>query len=430
MEDIIIFISAYEAISYLKSFRIWRKEEEQEKLFEKYHIDYVIAGESLLSSKGRMNIKIEYDYVTQQSTFSFVSVNKQQDINEYKSALEKVGVYNNLFHAYSILTDSSYFKIDYFIAMQSFLVQIDNQIFQIDPIVFSMNSTDFIVFEVINYKTGIPLMRNEVLGKKGNYNLLKINGYQYFDEAEMRSAHGKISEIIYNNINGFLSELINKQFEVQDYSFIHSTLVITNEIENVKKYFCDLIGVKDISLSLENISTTENYNYYLQDGASVVTNYKQDNVNIALYNGILLESIKLFIYLAQIVNVDIENDINKIVRNDLYLETLFFSPQVPIETNNLLNYIRKTKSYEHHKEALKLKIAYMKAENDTKKNRNAVLLNVLLYIMSFLGAIDALIIIENRFGIPFNWSFFVVFTLFFVWGIVWIKKEYEHNKRF
>lgn len=93
----------------------------------------------------------------------------------------------------------------------------------------------------------------------------------------------------------------------------------------------------------------------------------------------MLESIKLYIYLFQIINVDITTDMNKVVRNDLNLENLFLPLKSPIETHNLLVCLQN-QFFCHHKEVTKLKIAYMTAENESKKNRNAVLLNVLLYI--------------------------------------------------
>jgi hypothetical protein len=110
-------------------------------------------------------------------------------------------------------------------------------------------------------------------------------------------------------------------------SIIHNTLVLSNEIDDVTNYFCDLIGIRELPSPLENISTTGNYEYYPQDGASVIKNYNPDDVDIPLYNGIMLESIKLYVYLFQIINVDITADMNKVVRNDLYLENLFLLPK-------------------------------------------------------------------------------------------------------
>lgn len=240
----------------------------------------------------------------------------------------------------------------------------------------------------------------------------------------------KISEIIYNNIKDFFFEMTGKKFVLEDYSFIHNTIVLSNDIGNISEYFCNLIGTIELPSPLENISTTKNYHYYPQDGASVITDYNPEEFDVPLYNAIILESIKLNIYLRQIVNMEITQDMNTVIRNDLYLESLFFAPRVPIETHNLLSYIYNTKSFRHHKEAVKLKISYMSAENESKKNRNSVFLNILLYIISLIGAIGTLDTLETQLGIPFQYSFCVVVSLFLLFGVRWGIVEWKRSKRF
>ena len=99
----------------------------------------------------------------------------------------------------------------------------------------------------------------------------------------------------------------------------------------------------------------------------------------------------------QIINAEETKDLNKVMRNDLYLENLFFAPKVPVETSNLLHCIYQSQSYQHRKEATKLKIAYMTTENEIRKDRNTILLNVLLHIASLLGAISTLDALDTRF---------------------------------
>ena len=207
-------------------------------------------------------------------------------------------------------------------------------------------------------------------------------------------------------------------------------MVLSNKIESIEEYFCKLIGVKDLPIPLENISTTDNYQYYVQDGASVVTAFSQDDIDIPLYNAVMLESIKMYIYLFQIINTEIFSDMNKVARNNLYLENLFFAPSVPIETRNFLYYVYRSKSFQHRKEASKLKLAYMTAENESKKNRNGVLLNILLYIVSLCGAINALETLDNNMDIPFRCSFIIVISVFTLLGIRWGFVEFQRNRHF
>ena len=207
-------------------------------------------------------------------------------------------------------------------------------------------------------------------------------------------------------------------------------MVLSNRIKNVEEYFCGLLGLNKLPTALENVSTTANYEFYLQDGASVVVRYRRDDIDTALYNAIVFESIKLYIYLFQIINTEETKALNNVMRNDLYLENLFFAPKVPVETSNLLRCIYQSQSYQHRKEATKLKISYMTTENEVRKNRNTILLNVLLYIASLLGAISTLDALDTRLNIPFEISIIAVVLFFGLFGVIWGIIEYRHNKRF
>jgi len=430
MGDTIVFMSAYETTRYSKSKQIFKQKQRFDKLLEKHHLNYVLMGNILISSKGRLRLSTEYNYVQQSTSFSFKPINEKQNIEDFKEIIESTGFCIKLLHAQTVLADLSYFNIDYLICMESFLVRIGEHLFQINPIIFSMNRVLMVTFEVIDFKTGIPLKKDDVFGKTGNYNLLTVNEYQYFAGESTTPSNDKIPEIIYNNISGFFYEMIGKRFEAEEYSFIHSTLVLSNEIDDLTEYFCNLIGTRELPSPLEDIGTTENYEYYPQDGVSIIKNYNPNDVDTPLYSGIMLESIKLYVYLFQIINADITLDMNKVVRNNLYLENLFFAPKVPIETHNLLSYIYKTKSFQHHKEATRLKISYMTVENESKKNRNAVLLNILLYIISLLSAVATLETLESKLNIPFKYSFAIVILVFSILGIIWGVVEWRRNKRF
>lgn len=430
MSDSIIFMSAYKPTRYSKSIMNLKKIRSLKTLLEKHHLTYMLFRDKLVSQNGILTLCTEYDYVRQSTTFSFTPASEKHKFEDFEEIIENTGFCIKLLHAQSVLSDLAYFNIDYLICMDSFLACIGEQHFQIDPVIFSMNGVLLVTFEVIDFKTGIPLKRNDVLGKMGNYNLLTVSEYQYFGEDYTTQSNDKISQIIYSNISSFLSEMLGKRFEPEEYSFVHSTLVLSNEFDNPTNYLCSLMGVSALPSPLENISTTENYEYYPQDGASIITNYNPDDIDIPLYNGIILESIKLYIYLSQIINADITRDMNEIVRNDLSLDNLFFAPSVPIETHNLLEYIYKTKSYQHHKEATKLKISYMTLQNESVKNRNATLLNILIYVISLLGIVGTLETLENKLNIPFKCSFVVVIMVFSILGVIWGVIEWQHNRRF
>lgn len=432
MKDAIIFMSAYETTKWEKRKLCmpFKKKLGLDVLLAKYHLTYMLIGDKFVSAKGKLKLHTDYDYVHQKTDFSFAPLDPQDDISAFEEIIDRTGFCVKMLHAQSILADPTYFKIDGFICMEPFLAYIGGHAFQIDPFAFSINQTLIITFEVIDCETGLPIKRDEIYGKQGNYNLLLVDGYQYFGDKDKTTANNKISEIIYYNIRDFFFEMTGEKFVSREYSFIHNMLILSSRIRNIESYFCDVIGTRKVPSPLENISTTMVYQYYPQDGVSVITNYNPDNIDIALYNGILLEAIKLYVYLFQIINAEITEDMNSVIKNDLYLENLFFAPHVPIETHNLLSYIYSTTSFRHHKEATKLKISYMTIQNESKKRKNGLLLNVLLYFLTLIGAIDTLDMLEQKLNIPFSCSFPVVALFFSVLGVAWWLIERKQNKKF
>ena len=283
--------------------------------------------------------------------FSFKSKDSAEKENNASDSLKDSGFYINLRHAQSILVDERYFKIEFTFWLEPFLVWINGQMYQIDAGAFMMNSVLFIAFEVINYKTGKPLAKDDVGAKAENYNLLSVEKYQFFDEEKPVEAGMKISEIIYENISEFIWELTNKCYRSQEYFFVHDTLVFSNNIENISDYFCKLIDTKAPAEPIKDISTVEIYQYYPQAGCSVVSDFDCDNFQPILYSAIILESLKLYIHIFQNSNLENETDLRRSVRNDIYLQNLFCSPNLPIETHNLLNYIKESEPYKKHAEA-------------------------------------------------------------------------------
>lgn len=434
MDDTVLFLSAYNSTQYkaanwfLRKLRniFPRKKKQMQSLLEKHHLSFVATDKIIASVDGKMEVKAQYDYVYQKTTFSIKSKDPAED--DTSDSLKHSGFYINLRHAQSILVDQRYFKIEFTFWLDPFIVWINDQMYQIDAGAYMMNSVLFIVFEVINYKTGKPLAKDDVGAKAENYNLLPVEKYQFFDEEKPVETGKKISEIIYENISEFIWELTNKCYRSQAYSFVHDTLVFSNNIENISDYFCKLIGTKAPVEPIEDISTVEIYKYYPQAGCSVVSDFDCENLNIILYSGIILESLKLYIHVFQNSNLENETDLRRSVRNDIYLQSLFCSPNLPIETHNFLDNIKESKPYKKHAEALHLKISYLTAQNELKKSRNSTILNVLLYIISLLSAIGTLDVIEEHLGLPFKYSFIIVVALFIL-GLFWGIIEYRNHRK-
>lgn len=437
MDDTVFFISAYYSTQYKALNWISRKIRQSfslsknikmQSLLKKYHLSFVATDEVFISPDGKAKIEARYDYVHQETVFSFNPQNGTNNDSNNMPFVKHSGFYLNLRHAQSVLLDDRYFKIKVIFWLSPFLVWINNQTYQVDAGAFMMNDVWFVVFEVIDYKTGKSLTKDDVGCKTKNYNLLLTEKYQFFDGKQPINAGMKIPEIIYEIVSGFTWELTNKCFYPEEYSFVHDTVVLSNSIENISDYLCKLIGTKTPASIIKDISTVEIYEYYPQDGCSVISNYDCNQFNAVLYPAIILEAVKLYIYVFQISNLEEENEIHKLVRNDLYVQNLFYSPNLPIETHNLLNYVKESEAYKKHFQAFHLKISYLSTQNDLKKNRNATILNILLYIISLLGAIGTLDVIEAHFGVPFKYGFIAV-VVFFALGLIWWIIEYRNNRR-
>lgn len=436
MSDTVVFLSAYDTTNYKTPNWILRKlhlvfpassKKNIHTILNKNHLSFVATDEIIITADGKAKVDAHYDNICQGSKFTFEPKDTNNRDGNIMTIIKDSGFYTNLRHAQSVLVDDRYFKVDYTLWLSPILIWINGHIYQVDAGCFMMNSVWFIVFEVIDYKTGKPLTKDDVCSIKGNFNLLLVEKYQFFDEEKPINAGTTISKIIYDIVSNFIWELTKKRFSPKEYVFVHDTMVFSNSIENISDYFCQLIGTKVSDFLIKDISTVDIYEYYPQNGCSVISNYDSNNFNAVLYPAILLEAVKLYFLVFQKSNLEFENDFRKLVRNDMYLQMLFCLPNLPIETHNLLNYVRECESYKKNSDAYRLKIAYLTAQNELKKTRNATILNILLYIISLLGVIAALDVIERHFCLPFKYSFIVVVVIF-VLGLIWLIIGYHNNK--
>lgn len=435
MNDTVLFMSAY-ITTHHKSYNpilnnihhVFKKKENVQTLLKKHHISFIAADNTLISTNRKIKVDTHYDDVYQKTAFSFSQNNNLKSSNNAMSFIEGSGVYINLQHAQSVLLDKHYFQIDFISSLSPFLVWINGKKYQIDATIFIMNDVLFIVFEMIDYTTGTPLTKDDVFAKKGNYNLLHVEKYQFFDEDYTINVNKKISDIIYEIISKFTHALTNKHFQYDEHFFMHNIIVFSNNIENISNYMCQLMGTKEPISVIQDISVVNTYKYYPQDGCSVISCFDSDKFNEVLYPTIILETLKIYIHICQISNLEAENDLHRLVKNNIYLQNLLYSPNLPIQTHNVLKYVNESETYKKHYEAIRLKISYLTTQNDLKKNRNSTILNILLYIISLLSAIGTLDVIEAHFDIPFKYSFVAVAALF-VLGLIWWVIEYRINRK-
>ncbi len=214
----------------------------------------MLMGNKLISSKGALKLCAEYDYIQQSTSFSFTPINEKRDIDDFEEIVKRTGFCIKLLHAQSVLADSLYFNIDYFICMESFLVHIGEHVFQIDPVIFSMNRILIITFEVIDFETGIPLNRDDFSGKMATIIYWPSMDINILAKKVQRRPIIKSRRIIYNNVSSFFSEMTGKNLcrRIILSFIIHLCYQMRLTFSD---YFCNLIGVRELPSPLENIST-------------------------------------------------------------------------------------------------------------------------------------------------------------------------------
>ena len=95
----------------------------------------------------------------------------------------------------------------------------------------------------------------------------------------------------------------------------------------------------------------------------------------------------------------------------------------PIITLNAIENMKQTNSFKLYDKAIKFKVSYLKIYQEKRKNKNSLLLNILLYILAFISGIGAIPVIHNIFGLSEKWSFVILSVNFIIFGFLWIKSE-------
>jgi hypothetical protein len=218
--------------------------------------------------------------------------------------------------------------------------------------------------------------------------------------------------------------MTNAKFRIESFSYLHNIFVKSNTITDIEVFFKDVLGASEMDVVLHNLNTNNDYRYYSKDYLGVVTAISENSNTEAIFSGQLLEVLKMFFYLRLTTNLDITENLADAVKSQMHTELLLaLNTRVPIITHNALNNIKKTYSYKHFKEAVDFKISYLGLLRDKKRIKNATLLNVLLYVLSFVGGVGTLQVLQTEYCIPFKISFPLLSVVFIALGIVWALRE-------
>ncbi len=425
VSDCVIFMSAYKSnysrkkmISFYKN-----KSEKKSEILNKHHISSILIDDSFFTVDGILKFEPNHDAYHQKTSFEFKLINEKDDIDKFQKYLKETKWCLSLKHSVEILLDPFKFEVSSFINMESFLIFINNRKLQVDPIIFFINEVMFICFELINFDTREPFNKDEIYGRSNNYNVKIIKEMQFFGTEEIITVNKKIPDIIFENINSLLQDILRDRFVLDNTSFLHNLFVISDFVEDMSTYFQDVLGEKITNMQLDNISGHDSFNYFSQEYLGVVTladgQYKTD----VLWDTQVLEILKMYICLNQIINYDLTLDLKNTLDEKMHTEQLLFMSRVPIITVKAITNMQNTASFERYKESINFKISYLTMYYERRKNRNALLLNVLLYVISFIGSVGTFQILQEEFGLSFKISFIALTSVFFLLGVIWIYLE-------
>jgi len=419
MQDCVIFMTAYNINTFDKKLSFFRKKGKSHERLAKYHMSSLLAQNTLLTQKGKIKYTAQFDPLKQTTNFQFKTDKKEDGVETHKDEIDRVSWAFKLMHSLELLLDNSLFNISFFINMEQFLVSINSRLLQVDPIVFFFNGMLFINFELIDFSTGNPIGKDEIYGRNNNYCLMPVSSLRYFNEDEFSDDTRKISDIIFENVAGFFEQ----GFHIKSVSYVHNIFVRSNSIANMNDYFLGVLGATGLQIKLNNINTNDGFKYYSQEYLGVVTAVSSGNEQQSLFDCQMLEVLKMYLGLSQIVNYNVVKNLDDTINGQMRVEHLLFMSSTPIITVNAIDNMKQTESFKRNKAAIDFKITCLNLWQERRKNKNAFLLNILLYALTFVGGLSALQVLQDELGWCFKPAAAIMTIIFAGAGAIWFLLE-------
>lgn len=422
VKDTVIFMTAYHFHDVKRRKRLFTLAPKVKDLMKQHHINCFSTDHAISSQSGKYEFSMLHNHVTQHSEFRIKPKEKTSDMS-IDAAMKELKWVIPLRHAETLLLGEDGLEISFCINMESFLVCINNEILQVDPVIFSLKSTLIIGYELIHFDSGIPFAASEIYGRDCNYNILPVSSLRYFDESVFSDDDRKISDIIFENTTHFLDKALRKKYKFGSHSFVHNIYVRSNHISNVDLYFQKVAGAEISGLHLSDVSPQSQFSYYATEYLGLVSNLTPGENDNIFYECLLLEAMKMYLCLEMIVEYEITNKLSNLLDRKMYLEHFYYPGGAPIITHNAIENFKKTNTYKQYDKAIHFKIEALKDIQERKRISNGTFLNVLLYVLAALGGLQAVDILADRYGLSFSWGFAVVVILFGGLGILWYRKE-------
>ncbi len=422
-KDTVVFMTAYDIHKIKQHFFRFGRKNKRKELWAQCHIAGISYNCAYITPYAKCHYRPEYNSQNQIVSFHFEEDFEKINTIHERFADEMITTLC-LHHSAEALLDSTLIKVDTCYNMERFLVTFSDKVYQVDPLAFVMNGSLIVCFELIDFETAVPLNHKSIFGRNNNYGIKQAEKIKYFGESEFRECGQKISDIIFDSVYGFLTKASNDKWEIGNYSFVHNTLVLSNNVENVAEYFQTVLGGKIDNFSPHNISATDLFRLYSTEYLGLITNIVDAQDYHRLLNDcIMLEAFKTYILLEMVMDYEIHDKIDEIIDHQIYVQSQMYPLHVPIITLNMIDNLKTTYSFSRYKQAVDFKLQALKIYQDRKISSNGRLLNILLYILAMLGSAQTLQVLKLEFGLPFNISFWVVMGMFVLLGIVWLIRE-------
>lgn len=422
-KDTVVFMTAYDIHKIERHrFRFGKKVKKRE-LWSQFHIAGFSHNNTYITPYAKCRYTAEYNSLNQITAFHFEK-NFEEYNKIYDNFADEMMTTLYLQHSAKALLDSTLIQVNTCFNMERFLVMFGDSVYQVDPVAFIMSGSLIVNFELIDFKSGIPLDSKSIYGRSHNFGIKPIDKIKYFNEDEFVEDHRKISDVIFDNIYGFLTKSSNNKWEVGNYSYVHNILVLSNGINDVTEYFQCVLGGKIEDFNIKNISATDAFNFYSTEYLGVITDINDDKDKHHILNDcMILEGFKIFILLKMIIDYEIHHKLDEIVDHQIYAESQLYPLHVPIITLNVIDNLKNTYSFARYKQAIDFKLKTLNIYQDRKISNNGRLLNILLYILAMFGSAQTLQVLQTEFKLPFNISFWIVMGIFVIFGVVWIIRE-------
>ena len=425
--ETVVFMTAYNIHKIERHRFRFGKKAKKKDFWTQFHIAGFSHNNTYITPYAKCRYTAEYNSLNQVTAFHF-----EKNFEEYNKTYAKFAdeMMTTLYlqHSANALLDSTLIQINTCFNMERFLVMFGEVVYQVDPVAFIMSGSLIVNFELIDFKTGIPLESKAIYGRSNNFGIKPIDKIKYFNEAEFSEDHRKISDIIFENVYGFLTKSSNNKWKVGNYSYVHNILVLSNKLENITEYFQCVLGGKVEDFNVKNISATDAFNFYSTEYLGVVTDISNGKDKYHILNDcVILEGFKIFILLKMIIDYEIHHKIDEIVDHQIYAESQLYPLHAPIITLNVIDNLKSTYSFKRYKQAIDFKLKTLNIYQDRKIRNNGRLLNILLYILAMIGSAQTLQVLQTEFNLPFDISFWIVMVVFIIFGVIWIVRETKNQ---